>query len=347
LESYFKIKLLDLYCNYISKIESSFSIFKLETNKCFLVSNSVNLPILVVHGGAGTVQHDRRPIAQEGVKLAIDAGWKILEEGGSSLDAVQESVRVMEDYPHFNAGKGSVLTADGKVEMDAMIMDGSNRNIGGVIGVSRVQNPILLSRKIMDNSFHVLFYGKGAEKFAIEQGFELINPDELVTDRIRDRLKAFLERNSELTAESVSDNDPEQRDKYGTVGAVAIDKYGKLAAATSTGGVLGKKAGRVGDTPIIGAGTYADDEIAVSGTGVGEFIMRYMLGMEIKLELKQADNVIEATNVVLNKMKNEINGSAGVIVVTKEKGFCALKNTPDLIYAYKTPETYFDFMMEE
>ncbi len=302
--------------------------------------------VLVVHGGAGSIKPEYHNDAREGVLGAIEVGWSILESGGSALDAVQVAVKYMEDYYYFNAGRGSVMTEDGTIEMDAMIVDGTTKRIGGVLGVSRIKNPIDLSRLVMDKSFHVVFAGEGAERFGEENGMELIDPEELVTDRVRERLERYLEEKKNYGDYIKPNQDPERRDKYGTVGAVAIDSDGRLASATSTGGVLGKKVGRVGDTPLFGCGTYADDEIAVSATGVGEFIIRGNLALDIKMELRDSSTSEEASLKSLQKMKDQFDGSAGVIVVTRDKGWNASKNTKDLIYAVRTKDMTRDFTQD-
>ncbi|MCY3414225.1 MAG: isoaspartyl peptidase/L-asparaginase [Candidatus Heimdallarchaeota archaeon] len=304
-------------------------------------------PILVIHAGAGTVPQELRDSARSGVLIAIKEAWDLLINGSTAVDAVEKAVELMENYHQFNAGYGSVLTEKGTIEMDAMIMDGSNRNVGGVIAVSRVKNPIILSRKVMDNSPHVLFTSEGAEQFAIEQGIDLIDPNQLITERSKQRLERFREKEGGYGS-YIQSGDPERRDKYGTVGAVAMDAEGRFAAATSTGGVLGKKIGRVGDTPIIGAGTYADDMMAFSGTGVGEYIIRSVLGMEVKLQLSIHPEPQKASNAALEVMKDTIGGEAGLILVTRD-GWAAAKTTKDLIFAAKTvdSEDFIDFSQYE
>lgn len=293
-------------------------------------------PIIVIHGGAGTIPDARKPIADEGVRAAVLAGWNILENGGTSLDAVELAVRVMEDLPNFNAGRGSVVTEEGTLEMDALIMDGKDLRVGGVIGVSKLKNPIVVSRLIMEKSKHVLFGGRGAEIFAQNNGVKLIDPENLITDRIRERLAKFLEQKES------DDTDPEGRKKYGTVGAVALDKYGNLAAATSTGGTLGKQIGRVGDTPIVGAGTYADEELAISSTGVGEYIIRGMLGIRVKLNMRDSANIKEATKKSLDFLKKI--GPSAVITLSKDGDWAAEKTTEDLVFACKTSDELITFM---
>ncbi len=295
------------------------------------------LPIIVIHGGAGTIPDERRKIADDGVRAAISDGWEILKDGGSALDAVQAAVRSMESNPAFNAGYGSVITLDKKVEMDALLMDGKGLRVGGVIGVSRVKHPIDLCRIIMDNSKHVLFTGEGAEKIAKDNGIELIDPSELITERVLQRYDRFLEQQKHM------DMDPEGRDKYGTVGAIALDSTGNLAAATSTGGTLGKISGRVGDTPIVGAGTYADDEIAISATGVGEYIIRGMLGFRVKYEYLKTPDIHNATNNALKYVTKEV-GPAGIITLDNKGNWSALKTTKDLVYAVKTESELHTFL---
>ena len=292
-------------------------------------------PIIVVHGGAGTIPNARKPIADEGARKAVLAGWEILEKGGTSLDAVELAVRVMEDLPNFNAGLGSVITEEATLEMDALIMDGKDLRVGGVIGVSRLKNPISVSRLIMEKSNHVLFSGKGAEIFAESNGVELIDPEDMITDRIKERLAKYLDKKES------DEMDPEGRKKYGTVGAVALDNYGNLAAATSTGGTLGKQIGRVGDTPIVGAGTYADEELAISSTGVGEYIIRGMLGMRVKLNMRDNQNIIEATKKSL-KYLSKIGPSA-VITLSKDGDWAAEKTTDDLVFACKNENKLISF----
>lgn len=304
-------------------------------------------PILVVHGGAGTIPDELRENAKKGVLLAIQSSWDDLITGGSALNAVERAVTSLEDFPQFNAGVGSVLTEKGTIEMDALIMDGKTRNIGGVIGVSNIKNPIMLSRKIMDHSAHVIFSKEGAENFAREHNIQFIDQNELITERTRKRLEKFLEKEGSYGS-YIKAADPERREKFGTVGAVALDMYGNFAAATSTGGVLGKKVGRVGDTSIPGAGTYADDVLAFSATGIGEFIIRSVLGMEVKAQLVKDSDPKIASQRALEMMQKTIGGQSGLIVVTKN-GWAAEKTTKDLIYAAKTVhmEGIHDYTMDD
>ena len=215
-------------------------------------------PVILVHGGAGLYQDDRVEPAREGCRLAADAGAKVLERRGSAMDAVCEAVRVLEDDPEFNAGTGSCLTEAGTIEMDACVMDGRDLHAGALGAVREIRNPILGARLVMERSRHVLLVGEGARAFLLANGVESYPNEQLVTPRALERWRASA-----------------QPEKHGTVGAVALDAEGHLAAATSTGGILRKLAGRVGDTPIPGAGTFADDaRAAASATGTGEPIMR-------------------------------------------------------------------------
>lgn len=284
---------------------------------------------VITHGGAGTIKgKERRELSASGTDKAAEYAYDLLSQGENSVTAVREAVKIMEDLPQFNAGVGSVITEDKEIEMDAMIVEGVTGNIGGVMGISRIKNPILLCETIMYNSNHILFAGRGAEKFAERNGFSLIDPSELITDGI-------LERYENWKAKGEQDHvDPEGRDKYGTVGAVARDIDGNLAAATSTGGTLGKQMGRIGDTPIFGAGTYADREIAISATGVGEYIIQGMIGVRIKYQATIM-TLKEATRNALVEV-NEQFGPMGVICIDKNGDWSVDKTTKDLAYSYFT-----------
>jgi len=251
-----------------------------------------NHPIaIVIHGGAGTItRKDLTPQMEAryraALKQALDAGYAVLKQGGASLDAVQAAIRVMEDDPLFNAGKGSVFAHNGKNEMDAAVMDGSNLKAGAVAAVEHIKNPIDLARLVMDKTPHVLLVGSGAEDFAQSQGMTLMPASYFFTQRRWDELQKALEE------EKKKNGAPQEQPQhgypgtkahgFGTVGAVALDRHGNLAAGTSTGGLTNKYYGRVGDSPIIGAGTYANDQsCGVSGTGTGEFFIRLSLAKSI------------------------------------------------------------------
>src|SRR5262245_46218367 len=224
-------------------------------------------PALIVHGGAGPIRDDSLPARLEGCKAAAQAGWKILDSGGSALDAAEAAVVALEDNPLFNAGTGSTLTSSGTVEMDAAIMEGQSLRCGSVAAVSGIKNPIKLARRIMEDGRHVMLAGDGARSFAGEIGFPKCSPEALIVDREKKRWES----------------------RHGTVGCVAFDANGQLVAATSTGGIFDKLPGRVGDSPLIGCGTYANDYGAVSCTGDGEAIIRVVLGKSAVDFLKSDD----------------------------------------------------------
>lgn len=268
---------------------------------------------LVVHGGAGLITPDNMKPGQEvsirdALTQALGAGSAILKTGGSSLDAVEAAVRVLEDDPHFNAGRGAALSFDGVAELDAAIMDGRDRNAGAVARVTATRNPVGLARAVMEKSRHVFLAGIGADAFSQQSGVEQVDPDWFVT----------LERRAnliELKADSVDAYDIDM--KYGTVGAVACDMAGHVAAATSTGGVTGKRWGRIGDSPVIGAGTYADDRAgAVSATGSGEYFIRIGVAHEICARVRLGgEEIVSAARTVMADVA-AMGGSGGVIVVS-------------------------------
>ncbi|MEX2701693.1 MAG: isoaspartyl peptidase/L-asparaginase, partial [Candidatus Baldrarchaeota archaeon] len=228
-------------------------------------------PIILVHGGAWNIPDELVEDHIKGVENAANIGWEILRNGGSALDAVEEAVKAMEDDPTFDAGKGSFLNEEGFVELDAIIMDGATLDVGAVAAVRNIKNPVVLARKVMELTEHVLLVGEGANRFAKKIGMKTVDLSELVLEREIERWKKFKE--GKISIEKLFEQTPK-----GTVGAVALDKHGNFAAATSTGGVAGKMVGRVGDTPIVGCGAYADNNYgAVSSTGHGEKIMKIVL----------------------------------------------------------------------
>ncbi len=233
---------------------------------------------IALHGGAGTIKRDRITPEKDAeiraaLSRALDAGSKILRDGGSAMDAITATILILEDDPNFNAGKGAVFTWDRTNELDASIMDGSNMSAGAAAGVTATKNPILLAKAVKDNSPHVMLSGKGADQFSREQGLEQVSPDYYATPRRLEQIDKFL-------AKQVSAADVDY--KFGTVGAVALDRKGNMAAGTSTGGMTGKRWGRIGDSPVIGAGTYADNRsCAVSATGDGEYFIRIGVAQEI------------------------------------------------------------------
>lgn len=282
---------------------------------------------LMIHGGAGILRPDTLPAdqaegARAGLNAALDAGSGVLAKGGSALDAVEAAVRVLEDDPHFNAGRGAVLSFDGCVCLDAAIMDGSGRQAGGVTGVSATKNPVSLARRVMTATPHVLLSGTGADQFAREQGLEQADESWFATPERRRQLE-------ELRARVDGWFDAEM--KYGTVGAVACDAQGHVAAATSTGGLTGKRWGRIGDSPVIGAGTYADDRAcAVSATGAGEFFIREGVAHEICARVRfKREKIVKAADTVMADVK-AMGGTGGVIVISPNGDGGWSFNTPGM-----------------
>ena len=272
-----------------------------------------------------------------GVRNALATGWRVLERGGAALDAVEEAVVVMENDETFDAGRGSFLNRDGKVQLDALIMDGATLRAGGVGCVERVQNPVRAAREILSDSPHVYFVGEGAERFAAEHGIELCPNEELVIAREVERLREYQEKQSG-DASAKDGNDlfaPEI--SHDTVGAVALDRAGNIAAATSTGGTLNKAPGRLGDSSLIGCGCYADNlSAAVSTTGWGEPIMKLVLA-KWTADRVAAGNLPEwAAQEAMNYLKQRLNGHGGIIVLNAQGQVGIAHNTPRMAWAFKT-----------
>jgi beta-aspartyl-peptidase (threonine type) len=277
---------------------------------------AARVPALIVHGGAGADPVDGREELRAGVREATLAGWRVLAQDGSALDAVEAAVRVLEDHPRFNAGHGSVLTSAGTVEMDASIMEGNRLGCGAVAAVSRVANPITLARRVMDDGHHVLLVGGGAHAFALSAGLPECEPASLITERQRARLAAH----------------------GGTVGAVALDRDGTVAAATSTGGMVGKRPGRVGDSALIGCGTYADSTLGgVSCTGSGEAIIRVVLARRALDFLKEADDPDYAAKVAIDLLVEEGRGEGGLVLVDWRGRVGHAQSTPLMPVAWMSP----------
>ncbi|WP_240504541.1 isoaspartyl peptidase/L-asparaginase family protein [Tsuneonella mangrovi] len=290
---------------------------------------------IALHGGAGTLTRARMTPEKEAeyrasLQAALDAGAKVLREGGTAMDAVTATITVLEDDPKFNAGRGAVYTWEGTNEMDASIMDGTNRAAGAVAGVGDVRHPILLARAVMEHSPHVFLSGKGAEQFAAEQGLEIVPPEWFATEERKKQLE-------KLKKEHLSALDVEF--KFGTVGAVAMDQSGHLAAGTSTGGMTGKRWGRIGDSPVIGAGTWADDRAcAVSATGWGEYFIRVGVAHEIcDRMLLAGEDVQTAADKVIAEV-GEMGGDGGVIVMSKDGEPVFAMNTPGMYRGRATSE---------
>jgi beta-aspartyl-peptidase (threonine type) len=280
-------------------------------------------PSLVIHGGAGAPAPDLRDARQRGLRHAWEAGWSILREGGSALDAVVQATVELENDPAFNAGIGSCLTREGTIEMDASLMEGSTYRVGAVGVVRTVQNPILLAKAVMESSQHVFFVADGAEQFAREHGFPVVSQEVLLTERQR--------RHWQKT---------QGQDTPGTVGAVAFDKAGGLAAATSTGGMANKRAGRVGDSAIIGAGTYADDTLgAASATGHGEAIIRATLTRTAVELLRGGIDPTQSAQRALAIFRQRTGCEAGLILVDALGRIGYAYNTLAMGLAFLTGDT--------
>lgn len=276
---------------------------------------------IAIHGGAGTILREQMSDSLQqailtDLEAAAKAGHQILANGGASLDAVVAAVKVLEDSPHFNAGKGSVLTHNEMVEMDASIMDGSNLAAGAVAGVRHIKNPIELARDVMLKSNHVLLVGEGAETFAFENGHQYTEQDYFFTDRRYEQLISMREKGEFALSES---RFPDDR-KHGTVGAVALDQHGNLAAATSTGGVTNKKYGRIGDSALIGCGTVAENGVvAVSTTGTGEFFIRKRVAEDVAARIRYLkEDVHTACEAVIQGDLKAMGGEGGLIAIDAE-----------------------------
>jgi L-asparaginase / beta-aspartyl-peptidase len=293
-------------------------------------SPRITVPVLVVHGGAWSIPDDMVEAHQRGVKQALAAGWRILESGGSALDAVEEAVVIMEDDDTFDAGRGSFLNRDGKVQLDALMMDGATLRAGGVGCVEHIRNPIRAARKVLSESPHVYFVAEGAERFAQEHGILIIENGELVIERERERLRA---------AQSSGYTEDIFAASHDTVGAVALDMSGNLASATSTGGTLNKAPGRVGDSSLIGCGCYADNaSAAVSLTGWGEPIMKLVLGKWAADRVGAGAAPEAVAWEAMRYLKSRAAGHGGIIVLDTQGRVGMAHNTPRMAVGYRTAE---------
>lgn len=314
--------------------------------------------VLVIHGGAGTINRESMTPEREqeyhtALERALQAGYEVLKNGGSSLDAVEHAVHVLEDTPLFNAGKGAVFTNEGKNELDASIMDGATGQAGAVAGVTVLRNPISAARAVMEKSAHVLLVGAGAEKFAIEQGLETVDPSYFFTQHRWDILQRNLKRDSLKAAEGAAENTmdktalvqdraEELQSKMGTVGCVALDQFGNIAAGTSTGGMTNKRFGRVGDAPIIGAGTFANKTVGVSCTGWGEFYIRNVVAYDIAAMMDYKNmSLSEAAQAAMNKV-SEAGGSGGVIALDKDGNLATPYSTSGMYRGAVTKDGKFE-----
>ncbi len=340
-------------------------------------------PVLVIHAGCGVERAEVKPEDEkpyrDALGKALTTGYAILARGGSAVDAVEAAVRSMEDSKQFNAGAGAVFDYEGHNSLDAAIMDGATHEVGSVAGVTVVKNPISAAHAVMRKSKHVMFIGEGANQFARDQKLEIVEPSYFYTKLQWDKLQEFLEkerraddgkdkvRKNDAKKSSLGDNQNNlatslfERDKsagdttlpidhrYGTVGAVALDAHGNLAAATSTGGLTGKRWGRIGDTPVIGAGTYADNEsCAVSCTGDGEWFIRYNVASDIAARVKYRNEPIEkASFELIHDVIKKRGGEGGVIVLDREGNFSMQYNTEGMFRGYTTDGEPHTFIFQE
>lgn len=291
-------------------------------------------PVLLVHGGAWAIPDDMVEAHRKGVRNALRTGWAVLQKGGSSLDAVEEAVVILEDDETFDAGRGSFLNRDGRVQLDAFIMEGSTLRGGGVGCVQRLRNPVRAARKILSESPHVYFVGEGAERFAAEHGIPLCDNTELVIPREVDRLRLYQAHAAatshapDLFAPTIS---------HDTVGAVALDAQGNIAAATSTGGTLDKAPGRLGDSSLIGCGCYADNESAAASlTGWGEPIMKLVLAKWAADRVLSGNAPEWIAKEAMNYLKSRVNGHGGIILLDSQGRFGIAHNTPRMAWASRT-----------
>ena len=316
-----------------------------------LLVNSLSLPVLasdkksrfklVIHGGAGTITRQSMTAELEReyrAKLteALQTGYKILKAGGSSLDAIEATIRVMEDSPLFNAGKGAVFTSAGTNELDSSIMDGATLKAGAVAGLKHVKNPISLARLVMEKSPHVMMVAEGAETFAKQQGVEMVSQKYFFTERRWKALQDVKRKEREGNKKEKEITPMPEDKKHGTVGAVALDQNGNLAAGTSTGGMTNKRFGRVGDSPIIGAGTYADNRTCgVSATGDGEYFIRLGVARDISALMEyKGKSVKEAAETVIMEKLTRLGGTGGVIALDKDGNHAWPFNTAGMYRGY-------------
>ncbi len=334
---------------------------------CFIASTFSTLtfaneqPIAIaIHGGAGTIEKSRFTPEREKayrakLKEAVEAGYSVLDNGGNSLDAVTTAINVLENSPFFNAGKGAVYTHDETHEMDASIMYGKNRQAGAVAGVKRIENPINLARLVMDESVHVMLSGEGAEQFAKTQGVALVENKLFDTEnrfKSLQRAKAKMKKAEQANKsyQAVHNALPVEY-KVGTVGAVALDRKGNISAGTSTGGMTNKRFGRIGDSPVIGAGTFADNQsCAVSATGHGEYFIRYNVAADICARVQyQGKSIKQAGNEVIHDVLMPAGGTGGVIIIDTKGNMSLPFNTKGMYRATKsnTSSTYVGIFKEE
>jgi beta-aspartyl-peptidase (threonine type) len=297
------------------------------------VNHSASQPIIVIHGGAWAIPDDVVNEHLRGVRAAQETGWKVLAKGGSALDAVEEAVAFMEEDEVFDAGRGSFLTSDGTVQLDALLMDGATLRAGGVGCVEHIRNPIRAARKVLSESPHVYLVAEGAERFAAQHGIELIDNQELVLPREVERLKKAGPK------QKIGEPDPtfSATSSHDTVGAVACDKNGNIAAATSTGGTLNKTPGRVGDSSLIGCGCYADNlSAAISCTGWGEPIMKLVLAKWTADQVAAGASPEQSAKDAIAYLHSRLSGHGGMIVVDAKGRLGIAHNTPRMAWAVRS-----------
>lgn len=290
-------------------------------------------PVLLVHGGAWAIPDDAVEAHQKGVRSAVEIGWRVLERGGTAMDAVEEAIVAMEDDDTFDAGRGSFLNEDGRVQLDALVMDGATLQAGGVGCVERLMNPIRAARKVLADSPHIYFVGEGAERFAEEHGISLCSNEDLILPRELARWKdakkqQFLKVPPEFSGGPV--------DSHDTVGAVALDASGNIAAGTSTGGTLNKAAGRVGDSSLIGCGCYADNQsAAVSTTGWGEPMMKLVLSKWAADRVEMGEAPQDVAEEAIRRLFTRLKGHGGIILLDTQGRIGLAHNTPRMAWAWK------------
>lgn len=293
-------------------------------------------PVIVIHGGAGTLERgmlspEEESAITEKLNQALEVGYAIMMKGGSATEAVEASIVILEDAPQFNAGKGAVMTKEGKHELDASIMDGSNLEAGAVSGVTTIKNPIKAAKLVLNKSPHVLLYGTGAEDFAKGEKIETVKNSYFTTKSVKENWDAMNK------GEGRQNNEFAKFSKFGTVGCVALDMEGNLAAGTSTGGLMNKAFNRIGDSPIIGAGTYANNETcAISCTGQGEYFIRIGVAKEISDQMEFGrKNLSDAASYTIDKNLTSMNALGGLIALDKKGNIAMPFNTPGMFRAYK------------
>lgn len=299
-------------------------------------------PVLLIHGGAWAMPDDAVAAHERGMAAALEAGWSMLARGGSALDAVEAAVTVMEDDDTFDAGRGSFLTRDGRVQLDALVMNGADLRAGGVACVERLRNPIQAARLVLEKSSHVYFVGSGAESFVSQQGVSLIENSELIVERERERLMSFQHAeaagNPDTTFSGVTDHDVALQ-SHDTVGAVALDAQGNLASGTSTGGTLSKAPGRVGDSSLIGCGCYADNaSAAASLTGWGEPIMKLVLGKWAVDRVASGHSPQDSATAAMEYLHSRLGGHGGIILLGPDGRVGLAHNTPRMAWGLATAD---------